>query len=252
MSRGVLILGTVCVLSFTSADARQEPSAPVPKPLVPAATSSIVTNPDAFYGQRVTVTAAVDSILSPTSFTLDQDPRKSDRPVPVMVEVLTETLAINSYVTVIGEVVRHEGAPAIKASAVLTSKMIDIARRPPPPLTPEEAALDQAMKRINAAFTAIRQAVAAAGGNGANRDADVLNQAFADAEDFWKKDRRPDALKWSAEARQHSKALADAIAALEWDKAKGSMDALQRTCSACHGAYRQRLEDGSYRIRMEK
>lgn len=226
--------------------------ADAPKPIVPAATTSIVDNPDAFYGQSVTVTAAVDGILSPTSFTVDQDPVKSDRPLPVLAEILTAPLSINSYVTVIGEVVRHAGAPAIRATSVLTAKMVDIARPPLPPLTREEEAFDSSMKRISAAFTAIRQAVATSGGNGANRNADVLTDAFADVEEFWKNGEKADALKWAGEARQHSKTLSDAVAALKWDEAKASVDALQRTCSACHGAYRQRLDDGSYRIRMGK
>jgi hypothetical protein len=255
MSR--LVLCTLLALSTGVIRASQgqgqaEAPAAAPKPLVPAATTSIVDAPDSFYGQSVTVTAAVDGILSPTSFTVDQDPAKSDRPLTVLAEILTAPVSINSYVTVIGEVVRHEGGPAIKATAVLTAKMIDIARRPPPPLTPEEDAFDKEMKRISAAFTAIRQSVAASGENGANRNAEVLNDAFGVVEEFWKKNEKPDAVKWAAEARQHARTLSDAVAALKWDEAKASVDALQRTCSACHGAYRQRLDDGSYRIRMGK
>ena len=48
------------------------PAAPPAKPLVPLATNTITANPDAFYGQAVTITASVEQILSKTSFIVDQ------------------------------------------------------------------------------------------------------------------------------------------------------------------------------------
>ena len=37
------------------------PAAPAPKPLVPVATNTIAANPDAFYGQAVTITASMEA-----------------------------------------------------------------------------------------------------------------------------------------------------------------------------------------------
>src|SRR5260370_42095770 len=46
-------------------------SAP-PKPSVPVATSTVVANPDAYYGVPVTLTAAVEQILSRSAFSVAQ------------------------------------------------------------------------------------------------------------------------------------------------------------------------------------
>lgn len=250
----VPVIGVLwCVALLTAVQARQGPPTPAAKPLIPAAASSIAANPEAFLGQNVSITAAVDRILSATSFTVDQNPRASGAgEVLVLVDVLTAPPAVNSYVTIIGEVVRHEERPAIRATSVLTAAMVDLAKRPAVPLTPEEIAFDQVMKRINPAFGAIRQAVNEAAGYEGVEHAVTLKQAFAETETFWKKRERPDAITWAAEARTHAETLEQAIGAGKWDDAKAALSGLQQTCSACHGAYRQRGDDGSYRIRLEK
>lgn len=243
-----------CALVFaallTVVQARQNPPAPALQPLVPAAAGSIAADPEAFYGQIVSVTAAVDRILSPTSFAVAQNPRVSNAgEVIVLVEILTAPLAVDSYVTIIGEVIRHEGHPAIRATAVLNAAMVDLARRPAVPMTPEEAAFDRVMKRINPAFGAIRQAVSEAAGYEGVEHAVTLKQGFTETEAFWKRRAKPDAVKWAAEARAHAESLEGAIAAGKWDEAKAALAGLQQTCSACHREYRQRGDDGSYRIK---
>ena len=250
----VPVIGVLwCLALLTAVQARQNAPAPALKPLIPAAASSIAANPEAFYGQNVSVTAAVDRILSPTSFTVDQNLLESGTgEVIVTAGVLTSPPVVNSYVTIIGEVVRHEGRPAIRATSVLTAAMVDLARRPAVPMTPDEIAFDQVMKRINPAFGALRQAVAAADGDEAADHAAALKQGFTETEAFWQKRAKPDAVKWAAEARAHAESLGQAITAGKWDDAKTVLTALQQTCSACHGVYRQRGDDGSFRIRLEK
>jgi hypothetical protein len=56
-------------------------------------------------------------------------------------------------------------------------------------------------------------------------------------------------VKWAADARLQSETLQRSIASGVWDDAKAAATALQQTCSACHGVYRERLDDGSYRVR---
>lgn len=248
MIRAGVVVILLFALSF-GVRARQG-AAPAPKPLVPAAANSIAADPEPFYGQNVTVTAAVERVLSPTTFTIDQDPKRAAAEILVLVETLTAPLTMNSYVTVIGEVIRHEGGPAIRAASVITTAMVDIARRPPPPLTPDEEAFDKVMKRIGPAFNAIRQAVTDAGGDSAGDAAETLKAAFAETEAFWKKRPMPDAQKWAAEARAQTDVLAEAVKAGKWDAAKAAAGSLQQTCSSCHAAHRERQDDGSYRIRM--
>ena len=252
MFRTALICVGLTVLLLKVADGRQNPPAPAAKPLTPVATTSIASNPDAFIGQTVTVTASVDRLLSPGSFVVDQDARASGAgEVVVLVESLSAAPELNSYVTVIGEVVRHEGKAAIRATSVLNAAMIDLAKRQAPAVSPDEAAFDALMKRINPAFGGIRQAVAASGGEKAAEQAAVLKQGFTETEAFWKKRDKPDAVKWAAEARAHAETLETAVAAGKWEDAKAAVTGMQQTCSACHGAYRQRGE-GGYSIRSDK
>ena len=252
MFRSALICVSILGLLMKVADRPQNPPATAAKPLAPVATTSIARDPDAFIGQTVTVTAAVDRIISPTSFTVDQDAKASGTgEVVVLVEWLSAAPELNSYVTVIGEVVRHEGKAAIRATSVLNAAIADLAKRQAPALGPDEAAFDAIMKRINPAFGGIRQAVAAGGGEKAAEQAAILKQGFTETEAFWKKRDKADAVKWAAEARVHAETLETAIAAAKWDEAKAAVSGMQQTCSACHGAYRQRGEDG-YSIRSDK
>ncbi len=254
MFRSALICVGVVVWLLKVADGRQNPpaAAPAAKPLVPVATTTIAGNPDAFIGQTVTVTASVDRVISPTSFTVDQDAKASGTgELVVLVESLSAPPELNSYVTVIGEVVRHEGKAAIRATSVLTAAMLDLVKRPAPTVDPDEAAFDAIMKRINPAFGGIRQAVAAGDGDKAAEQAAILKQGFTETEAFWKKREKADAVKWAADARAHAETLETAVAAGKWDEAKTAVSGMQQTCSACHGAYRQRGE-GGYSIRSDK
>src|SRR5256885_10361813 len=79
-----LVAGAVLISLLTTVRAQQPPataaapapaasSAPAaPKPLVPVATNTVNANPDAYYGQGVTITAAVHQILSKSAFSVDQ------------------------------------------------------------------------------------------------------------------------------------------------------------------------------------
>lgn len=244
---GVLAVAAAALQGVAILIARQDP--PLPKALIPASANSILESPDTYYGQVVTVTAAVERVVSSNSFTVDQDPRRSAPALLVIAPVLTEPIAVNAYLTIIGEVVRHEQAPAIQATSVLTAAGTDLAKRPPPPMTPEEEAFDKVMKAIGPAFNSLRQAIGSSGSETAAADAQVLQEGFARTEVFWKQRGRADAATWAAEARTHSETLRRAVVSGRWDDAKTAASALQQTCASCHGAYRQRLDDGSYRIR---
>lgn len=224
-------------------------AAPAPKPIIPAAVNSIVERLDTYVGQTVTITAPVELILSPVSFTVDQDSKGTSTQLLVIAPVLNAPLTPNAYVTVIGEVGRHDGGPAIQATSVLTAAGVDLAKRIPPPLTADEAAFDKVMKGIGPAFNALRQALGSPAGADAPKHAATLKAGFIETEAFFKKGAKADAQKWASEARTHVDALDRAIAAAKWDEARAAVGSLQQTCSACHGTYRERLDDGSYRLR---
>ena len=274
-SRGMLaIVALTATLTGAAAAAQQaEPAAraPQPKPLVPVAASTLVRNPQPYIGLGVTVTGSVARVLGGSTFTLAQNRTDgSTGDVLVVAPVLTAALAPRSYVTVIGEVVafdaarvaermknvalpegvaeRYRGKPAVLATSVITSSLTDIARIPPPPLTPEEQSLQQSMKAIGAAFATLRLADPAKAREDAEA-AGTLAKTFADVEAFWKTRSRPDAVQWTADARKAADSLAAAIGAGQWEAVKGGVPTLQQACQSCHAAYRERLDDGSYRLK---
>src|SRR5438128_2461500 len=46
--------------------------AAAPKPLLPVSANTLSAHPDSYYGESITITAAVDQILSPSTFTVSQ------------------------------------------------------------------------------------------------------------------------------------------------------------------------------------
>lgn len=253
-----------------------------PKPVVPVAASTLAANPDPYYGQYVSLIGAVEEILSKLAFSVDQNALKAQRTttsaeddVLILAPTLHSPVEPNTYVTVLGEVVRFEpadlasrmkdsaldlapdvvaryrGRPAVLATSVLNAALIDLAKRPPPPLTPEEEAYDKVMKRIGPAFAALRKGIDGSDPATTREQTGVLKQAFAETEAFWKARRTAEALRIAQDARKLVDAIDRAAAGGQWEDVKASAGNLGQTCQQCHGTYREKLEDGSSRIRTE-
>jgi cytochrome c556 len=257
-----------------AAPAQGRGAQPQQLPILPVAVSAILNTPDTYVGRTVTLTAAVEQRFGANVFSIDQDAKKTSAEIVVLAPVLTAPLEPNNYVTVIGEVVRFEeaaiaakmkdampplsadlldkfrGRPAIVATSVINNAMTDLAKRLPPPMTPEEAALSKQMKQIGPGFNALRQAVTASNAEDVRAHALTLNKAFAEAAAFWKTKTHPDALQWNEDAKRESDAIATAMGKNDWDTVKASVPKLQSTCASCHGQYRERLDDGTYRYRQ--
>jgi cytochrome c556 len=249
------------------------PAGPAPpKPLVPVTASTLAGNPDSFIGEWVSVTGVIEQTLSRLAFAVDQGKIKSSGEILVLAPRLNSPVDPNTYVTVVGEVVRfdpdaiarkskdyaidlspdlvakYRGRPAVLATSVINSRMVDLAKRLPPPMSAEEQAFDNIMKKVGPAFAAVRQSDAS-NAEPTKEHTAVLKQAFADTEAFWKTKARPDAVQWAQDARKHVDAIDRAAAAGNWDEVKSMAGTLGQTCQSCHTAYRERFDDGSYRIK---
>lgn len=240
------------------------------QPVVPVAASTIAANPNRFAGTTVSMTAAVSQRYGSTAFSVRQA-RAGGAEVLVIAPVLTSPVQPGAYVTVIGEVVKYDaatvaarmkdaapppdvaakyaGRPTILATSVINTSMTDLAKRLPPPMSPEEIELNKAMKQVGPAFNLLRQAVTASNGSDARDQATALSNGFTAAAAFWKTQQHPDAVLWTDDARK----MADEIAALaakpDLDAVKADVPKLQQICSNCHNQYRARLDDGSYRYK---
>jgi len=251
------------------------PAAPATpqKPLVPVVASTLAAKPDAYYGENVTVMATVDQTLSSIAFSMDQDKTKStDQGILVLAPRLNEPVEVNSYVTVIGEVVKFDpadakvkdrlaglapdaiakftGKPAIVATSVINAAMNDVARRLPPKMTPEEEAFQKVMQKVGAANGAMRGIIEKSDAAGAKEQATALKAAFVATEAFFKPHGKADAMGWAQDARKAAEAIDVAAAAGKWDEVKSTAGSMGKMCQTCHTAYRERFDDGAFRVKL--
>ncbi len=248
-------------------------AAPPARTILPATASSIVSRPDGYYGQYVSIYATVEQPLSPTAFSVDQDKTKtSDQVVLVVAPRLHDPVEPGTYVTVIGEVVRpdideiakkmktgaggltpeilakHPGRPVILATAVITPALEDLAKFIPPPMTPQEAVLDRAMKSVGPANGALRKGIDAMNADLVKTNAAILAVAFAEAETFWKGRGNAEAVKFAQTARTATAAIEQAAGMGNWNEAKTQNTTLGQQCQSCH-VFRERGEDGSFFVK---
>jgi hypothetical protein len=266
------------VLSLTALSGQGQPPAPPagtpPKPLVPVAASSVAANPEPYIGEYVTLTGAVEANLSKTSFSVDQDKTKSTgKDVLVLAPNLQKPADANGYVTVIGQLIKFDpaeveknlkgytvdlpadvqakfkGKPVVLATAVINTAGIDIAKKPIPPMTADDLALQKIMTKLPAAQAALRKAMDGKDLNLVKEQATILKTAFTDTEAFWKAKGNTEAMNIATDAKKHADAILINLGLGSMDAAKTSLTPLGATCGNCHGKFRERMDDGTFRIK---
>jgi cytochrome c556 len=270
-----VLAAALMLLGATGAALRQQATATPAKAIVPVSASTLAANPDPYYGAVVSVTGVVERSVSKLAFSIDQDNKATGREVLVLTKLLNEPVETNTYVTVIGDVVRFDpdelgthakdymlglsfdvassfrGRPVVLANAVVNVAGVDLARRLPPPITPDEEAHAKIMKQIGPANSALRKAIDAMDPALTREQTAVLKHALADTADFWKRRRRTDAIGWAQDAWKQTEIIDRAAAAGDWELVKTSVTTLGESCQNCHGAYRERFDDGSYRFKPD-
>jgi hypothetical protein len=253
----------------------QQPAPQPPaRPMIPMTAASLVRDPAPYIGENVSLMASVEAVLSKTAFSIDQNKAASTgQDVLVIVQTLSATPELNAYVTVQGEVIRfdpaevvkrnknfvvdlppeliekYRGKPAILATAVITTGLVDLAKKPIPPMSPAEQAFSQLMKAIQPAVTAVRAGLEKPDAAQLTDQAVILKKSFTDVEAFFKARGTADAIGWSGEALKHVTTIEAGIAASKWDDVKAAAGSLQQLCTQCHTQHRERMDDGSYRIK---
>jgi cytochrome c556 len=245
----------------------------------PVATNTIVDAPDTYVGKQVTVTAGVERMTSKTTFLMDQqrmsgsnEVKAVGKPLLVIAPYLTASLEQKKYFLVRGQVVmlapaalsgiapdyvfdlpdevseKYMGKPVLVASSVLDSTYAELARKPIPPRTSADVALTTAMKTISPAFTALRAAAEESKADAVKTNLAALSPAFAQTESVLA-DLRHAAAPRAREAAAQVTSIENALAAGNWDEVKSSANALNQTCQNCHTSYRERQDDGTFRIK---
>jgi cytochrome c556 len=109
--------------------------------------------------------------------------------------------------------------------------------------------LDAAMKKVGPAFGALRKGIEAMDAKVAQENVAVLKAAFADVEKFFEARGNHDAHGWAGDARKAVESIDSAVTATKWDEVKASAGTLGKACQTCHAAYREKAEDGTFRLK---
>ncbi len=244
---------------------------------VPVATNTIAQNPDAYLGKLVTVSAGVEEMLSKTTFVVDQrkmtGPTKVasvGSPILVIAPYLSASVAPAQYLLMRGEVVKlepaalkrlaagyaldlspelsakYKGQPVLVVNSVVDSRSNEIGRKPIPELTADEVAVRAAMKVISPTFAALRTAANESNAAAVAQNVALLEPAYTQTETTWDAVGQKAAAQWARDSRALAASIGRAAAAGQWDEAKASVGAVNQLCQNCHGAYRERREDGSF------
>ncbi len=270
----LVMSGVALAALAASIGVRAQQAPPAPRPPVPMAASSIALAPEAHFGENVAMTATVEQSISKTAFTVDQDKTKNTgKEVLVIAPYLNADVALNSYVTVVGEVIKFDpaevakklkgyqldlpadaiakfsGRPAVLATSVITAELADIGKRVPPPMTPAEEAFDKTMKAVSGANTALRKGIDESSAELTKQQTAILKKGFMEAQLFFKGRNTTDAVGWAQDAYKFADTIEQAATAGKWEEVKTAATSLAGMCSTCHGVHRERLDDGTFRVK---
>lgn len=114
--------------------------------------------------------------------------------------------------------------------------------------TMDEKEFQKLMKEIGDTTKRFRPGIEGKDTAQVSKDAARLSEINTKMAAFWKARKAEDAEKWSHETAAAATALAASAKAGNWEKAQKDAQGVMR-CKACHDAHREKLEDGSYRIK---
>ncbi|HUR21607.1 MAG TPA: hypothetical protein VMZ90_12405 [Vicinamibacterales bacterium] len=266
------VCGCTMVLAV-AARAQQAPA--VGANLVPVTASSLIQHPELYLNQSVSVYATVEQLLSGTAFSVDQDAKKASlSDLLIIAPTLTAQPKAGAYVTVVGVAIKFDPAEIQKrskgyaldlapnvlerykdkvmvlAAAVVDPAMIDLAKVLPKPMTPAEEKLAGIMKQFTPLVAELRK-----GADGSDKaivttQAQTLGKLFAEVRTVFETQKDlADAVGWATEATTLMSSAEKAAAAGQFADVTASATKLTGLCQQCHAARRERLEDGTYRIK---
>lgn len=144
------------------------------------------------------------------------------------------------------------------AAAALVGAVTITAQGPPPqpapsgvttPRTWADADYDKIMKEVGATIGLLRKSIEGQNADMAKQQADKLEMLFEDADDFWNARNVDEAQDLADDAAEHADHIEDAADEKDFTKAAEHMKLLQGVCAACHGKFRDKAPDGTYRIK---
>jgi cytochrome c556 len=109
--------------------------------------------------------------------------------------------------------------------------------------------LKAAMKTAGAANGSLRKSIAAKDGAATASTAEQLAAAFKTVQAHFEEHHMEDGINFAQTANKASMSLAAAAKAGDWDKASDELKTIGAQCQGCHAAHREKLPDGSYKMK---
>jgi cytochrome c556 len=144
---------------------------------------------------------------------------------------------------------KYKGKPVVLATAVINTAGIDIAKKPIPPMTADDLALQKIMTKLPPAQAALRKALDGKDLNLVKEQATLLKTSFTDIETFWKAKGNTEAMNIATEGKKHADAILINLGLGNLEASKTFITPLGGTCASCHGKFRDRMDDGTFRIK---
>jgi cytochrome c556 len=116
-------------------------------------------------------------------------------------------------------------------------------------MSADDLTLQKVMTKLPPAQGAVRKSLDSKDMAGSKEQATILKNAFTEIEAFWKAKGNEEATKWANEGKNHADAILVNLGLNNVEAAKTSITPLGGTCASCHGKYRERMEDGTFRIK---
>ena len=105
------------------------------------------------------------------------------------------------------------------------------------------------MKANGAAFASVRKGLDAKQASETAAAADKLAGNFEPVQAHFEEHKMADGVNFAKTAQDAAKDLASAANAGDWDKASADLKTIGGTCQGCHAAHREKLPDGSYKMK---
>lgn len=108
---------------------------------------------------------------------------------------------------------------------------------------------EQIMKEVGPTFQSLKRNIDGKMGADAAKDGQKLEALFKEVEAYWSKTKTQDAISFAKAAQT---AAAEAAAAAKANNMEGALTAhgsIGKNCKGCHDAHRERLPDGTYKIK---
>lgn len=113
----------------------------------------------------------------------------------------------------------------------------------------DEKAFQKHMKAVGKTAKAFKANFESKNAAALEKDGAATAEAYKGMAAFFKARKNDDAAKWSDDAATGASGAAVAAKAGDWDKVKAEWNAVGKNCKACHDKYREKLDDGSYKIK---